>query len=132
MKRVATVVLALVMMLSLAACSSKPATVQDYLAKPEVKTQIDSMIDSLKGSGMDIEVTGEGNKLIYTYTFDEQIDASDAIKEALEDALSSQESTFQNVAKSIETEAKVSDPVVVVEYLNADGSELLVKEFKAE
>ena len=100
--------------------------------RPEVKTQIDSMIDSLKGSGMDIEVTGEGNKLIYTYTFDEQIDASDAIKEALEDALSSQESTFQNVAKSIETEAKVSDPVVVVEYLNADGSELLVKEFKAE
>lgn len=131
MKRVATILLALVVALSLVACGGKAATVEDYLSKPEVKAQMDAMSESLGSSGMQIKISGEGNKLIYDYTFDAQQDVPDELKTALEDAMTAQASVFSSIATTLKTEAKVSDPVVVVRYLNADGSLILEKEYTA-
>ena len=129
MKRVATVLLALVVALSLVACGGKAGPVEDYLSKPEVKAQMDAMSDSLGSSGMQIEISGEGNKLIYAYTFESQLDNLDEVKTALEDAMEAQASVFSSIATTLKTEAKVSEPVVVVRYLNADGSLILEKEY---
>lgn len=133
MKKLVAVVLSLVMALSIAACGGKAGSVQDYLNKPEVKSQLDDLIDQMKGMGMEMDVTGEDNKLIYTYKFDTQIDDADGtISAGLEEGIKSQEATFKNIAKSLKTEIKVKDPVVVIKYLNADGSELYSTEIAAD
>lgn len=133
MKKLVAVVLSLVMALSIAACGGKAGNVQDYLNKPEVKSQLDALIDSMKDAGMNMTVTGEDNKLIYTYTFETQLDDADGtISAGLEEGMKAQESTFKNIAKSLKDEIKVKDPVVVIKYLNADGSELYTVEYTAD
>lgn len=132
MKKAAAFILTFLMVISLVACSGKNPTVQDYLEQPEVKSQIETLCDQMANSGIDVKVTGEDNKLIYTYTFDVQVDDVEQAKSALEAGLASQEATFTNIAKTLKEEVKINDPIVVLEYLNADGSEILVQEFKAE
>lgn len=46
--------------------------------------------------------------------------------------MASQADTFKNVASSIKAAVEVENPVVVVRYLNADGSEIYSEEFAAE
>lgn len=133
MKKLAAVVLSLVMALSIAACGGKAGSVQDYLDKPEVKSQLDAALSALEGTGMNMTVSGEDNKLIYTYTFETQLDDADGtISAGLEEGMKAQESTFKNIAKSLKDEIKVKDPVVVIKYLNADGSEIYTVEYTAD
>ena len=95
-----------------------------------MQSEVESMKESLGDAGMAIEVTGEGNKLIYTYTFDQAVDV-DTVKEPLADSLESQASTFEQVAESLKEAVDVENPVVVVEYLNPDGSEIYSQQFTA-
>lgn len=134
MKKVVSVVLAMVMALSIAACGGKSGTVEDYLNKPEIKSQIDETIEAIEGSGMSMEVIGEGNKMIYSYKFETPIEDEvlDTAKATLEEGVKAQESIFKQAAKELETEGKVKDAVVVIQYLNADGSEIYTVEYKAE
>ena len=57
-------VLAALMAVSFAACSNSK-TIEDYVKSSEVQSQITELKEDLKDSGMDIEVKGEGDKLIY-------------------------------------------------------------------
>ncbi len=133
MKKLVAVVLSLVMALSIAACGGKAGSVQDYLDKPEVKSQLDATLSQLEGSGMSMTVTGEDNKLIYTYKFETQLDDADgSIKAGLEEGMASQEAAFKTIAKALKSEIKVKDPVVVIKYLNADDSELYTVEYTAD
>ena len=80
---------------------------------------------------MDISISGEDNKLIYTYTYSQNVDTSQ-MADTLKNAMASQADTFKNVASSIKAAVEVENPVVVVRYLNADGSEIYSEEFAAE
>lgn len=113
---------------SAADTSSKFASLEEYVNSPEMQSQLSTLTASMAKQGLDIKVTGEGNKLIYTYTFTkaQKVDAK-----ALSAALEKQSSTFENIASSLKLAANVENPVVVVRYLNADGSELVSREFKA-
>lgn len=107
-------------------------SIEDYLNMPEVKSQMDALIDSMSGMGMTIEVTGEGNKLIYSYYFDTQLDDVETVRAGLEEGIKAQEATFKTIAKSLKEEINVENPVVVIKYFNADGSELYTVEFTAD
>lgn len=111
---------------------AQTGSVEDYLNMPEVKAQLDALIDSMSGMGMTMEVTGEGNKLIYAYQFETQLDDVETIRAGLEEGIMSQEATFKAIARSLKEEINVENPVVVITYLNADGSELYTAEITAD
>ena len=110
--------------------TGKFATIQEYLNYPEVKQQMDTLIESMKNMGLNMKITGEGSKLIYTYQYTQQVPAETA--DALKTSLQTQAATMEAVATSLKAAVNVSSPVVVVKYLNADGTLLLSQEFQAK
>lgn len=111
--------------------SGKFATVADFANSSEVQSQLELQKKNLDGTGMDIAITGEDNKLIYTFTYLE-LENQEGMAEALEQGLESQKSTFVGVAKSIKLAVDVENPVVVVQYLDAKGDVIYSAEFTAD
>lgn len=132
--RVLALGLAVIMAISLAACAQKNgkfASVEDYLANEQVQEQLQTSIDSVKDMGMELAITGEGNKLIYTYTYATQIEAEN-VAEQLKAGLNAQAATFEGVASDLKDVVNVDNPVVVVTYVNKDGTVLHSQEFTAK
>lgn len=107
------------------------ASIEEYVNSDIMQAEINSMLDSVQEQGMKMEVKGEGNKLIYSYTYTE-MENEDGMKEALEAGLDSQKGTFVSVAQSLETIVDVENPVVVVEYIDANGTVIASREFAAD
>ncbi len=131
LKRLLAGVLAVLMALSLVACSSKYKTMQDYVNSSEVQEQIASVKEEVESAGMQIEVKGEGNKFIYVYTLDIN-DVPDEVASQLESGLTAQASTFEELAEALKQEVQVDNPVVVVQYVDSDGKEIYSQEFTAK
>ncbi len=131
LKRLLAGVLAVLMALSLVACSSKYKTMQDYVNSSEVQEQIASVKEEVESAGMQIEVKGEGNKFIYVYTLDIN-DVPDEVASQLESSLTAQASTFEELAEALKQEVQVDNPVVVVQYVDSDGKEIYSQEFTAK
>ena len=132
--KVFSLTLAILMVVSLAACAQnngKFASVEDYLANEQVQEQLQPSIDSVKNMGLDLKITGEGNKLIYTYTYATQLD-EDGVAEQLKEGLNAQASSFEGFASNVKDVINVDNPVVVVTYLNKDGTVLHTQEFTAK
>lgn len=106
-------------------------SVAEFAASDLIQDQLTSMKESLAEAGMDISITGEDNKLIYTFSYLE-IEKMDGMAEAIEEQLASQEETFKSVAKSIKAAVDVDDPVVVVTYVDANNEVIYSQEFPAE
>ena len=76
-----------------------------------------------------------GNILIYRFTLVEQLDLSDeSTKEVFVDALNSGldsfASTYETILNELRTELEMDDLVVRIEYFNADGSEIVTRDFE--
>lgn len=126
--RMIVCVLALVCMLSLAACGGK-MTVEDYVKSDAVQSQIDTLKSNL-GEGMDIDISAEGNKLVYTFTFGDLGDMdTETVSAALESGIEQQASTFETAASQLKAAVKADDVSVLVEYVTGDGTTLASKEF---
>lgn len=134
MKKLFAILLCFIMIFSLFACGAKVKTVEDYLKDKDVQSQMDTLKETMKNSGIDMEVKAEGNKLIYSYKYSDQIDEENlsAVKENLESGLEIQASVFDGILKTLKDEMKINDPSISVRYLNADGSEILTKEYKKQ
>lgn len=118
---------------SAAAADGKYASISDFVNSDEMQSQVASMQESLGESGLTMEISGEDNKLIYTYTYaDLSDDVVEAVAEGLEDALDEMADTFVGVASSLTETVNVENPVVVVCYKTSDGTVLCEKEFTAE
>ena len=111
--------------------SGKFATVAEFAKSSEVQTQLEAQKKSLDGSGMDIAITGEDNKLIYTFTYLE-MENQEGMAEALQQGLEAEKATFVSVAKTIKLAVDVDDPIVVVQYLDSKGDVIYSAEFTAE
>ena len=79
----------------------------------------------------ELDVTVEGNTLVYTYTYAQVIDSSlvDAVSQQLDETITNSSSTFTSVADTLEEESGIDGISVQVIYLNGDGTELLNKTF---
>lgn len=106
-------------------------SVAEFAESDLIQDQLTSMKESLAEAGMDIAITGEDNKLIYTFSYLE-IEQVDGMAEAIEEQLATQEDTFKAVAKSIKAAVDVDNPVVVVTYVDANGDVIYSQEFPAE
>ncbi len=103
------------------------SSMEDFVNSDEIQSQI----ASLQTDELGVTITGEGNKLIYTYTFAEGT-ATDGMAESLESAIQAQASTFQSIAATLAQAVDVENPVVVVTYQDSEGNEIYSAEFTAE
>ena len=112
--------------------TEKYASVEEFLADPAVKDQLETMMSSL-GDGMDITLTGEGDKLVYTFTFSEEVDI-EATKAAMEEQMNSDTfaTTFKGIAGTLPDAIDVANPSVVVTYNAVDGTEIYSQEYFPE
>ena len=112
-----------------AAVTGKFASIQEFIDSDIMQEQLQTQMSALEGSGMSMEITGEDNKLIYSFKIDDPDLSAVMDTAALESALESQASTFESVAGILPTAIEVENPVVVVRYLDSDGNELVAREF---
>lgn len=130
-KRIAALAVVTVMGLSMVACGKKYKSVEAYVNSPEVQKIISDAESEVSGMGMKIEVTADGDKMVYTYTY-ENIEKADGMEEQLESAMSAQDSTFQTTANEIKKVVKADHPSVVIEYVDCNGEMIYSKEYVAE
>lgn len=113
----------------------KYADIQAFLDDPTVKSQIDSMVEAMASSGgMNITVTAEGSKLVYTFTFDEFPEGTDmdSIAAQLEEGMADVSATFETIAEQLKSVVDEANPTVVVSYNAANGDTIYSKEFSAQ
>lgn len=104
----------------------EPATLEEWISSDSDAT---ATLEQM--STDELDVTVEGNTLVYTYTYTQVIDANlvDAVSQQLEDTINNSASTFTSVADMLEEESGIDGVNVKVVYLNGDGTELLNKTF---
>lgn len=122
-------IMALIASLCFTACGKKGGkaeTLESYCKdNPEVQSQIDqAMADS------NVKVEIKDNEIIYTFDlstmegFTEEAAKSDAVKSALENALTQAGGTFGNISKNIEESTEITGVTTTVNY--TWGDEVLV------
>lgn len=117
---------------SSAAANGLFATVADFVNSEAMQTQLESMKSDVEEMGMSIDVTGEDNKLIYTFTYADLGDTDvEALSESLASAVDQMADTYESIAAALAEMVGVDNPTVVVKYVTADGAELCAKEFTA-
>lgn len=107
-----------------------------YISDPTVKASLDQAIKSAAGSGMTIDITAEGNTLIYKYTYKQQMSSDsvpvETLKQSLETAMNSQKDQMQNFANQIGNVVEETPAIISLQYIDADGTPLYEKEFIAQ
>lgn len=113
--------------------SSGEATVlEELVADPSMQ----QMAEQMSNDQYTAELLAEnGNILIYRFTLVEQIDLSDeSVSEvfvgALNSGLDSLTSTYDSILDSLRNELGMDDLIIRIEYLNADGNEILTRDFE--
>lgn len=105
------------------------ASAEDFAASDEIQKQMETFREGLTGD-MQAEVSGEGNKLTYTFQYGDIGDFDrNTLVVALKRAAESMESTFADVAAALGEGMAIADPVVEVVYLDAEGEVLYSREF---
>lgn len=109
---------------------------EEYISDPTVKASLDQAIKSAAGSGMTIDITAEGNTLIYKYTYKQQMSSDsvpvETLKQSLETAMNSQKDQMQNFANQIGNVVEETPAIISLQYIDADGTPLYEKEFIAQ
>lgn len=109
---------------------------EEYISDPTVKASLDQAIKSAAGSGMTIDITAEGNTLIYKYTYNQQMSSDsvpvETLKQSLETAMNSQKDQMQNFANQIGNVVEETPAIISLQYIDADGTPLYEKEFIAQ
>lgn len=130
---VITVVMAVSMVLAMTACGATPEEkLKSFIESETFQSQIDSYKSSF-GSTLDVDVKADENKLIYEFTYKSQIEDDDVevMKEQLDTTFEANAATYEDIANELKSELKIEDPVVVIQALNADGTTIYEKSFKA-
>lgn len=109
-------------------------TVEEYLNSDEVQSALETLKQSLEGSGMMVEVKAENNTLIYQYKYDNvaMADITDEAKQTLETGLEENKTTFESVAKSLLEETNAENPTVKISYITSDDQIIIEKEYTAQ
>ena len=133
MKRILGMILAVCVALGCAACGNggakKPyASVEEFVNSPDVQDQLQEASEQYQADGLTITAAAQGDKLVFTYTVSTQVDAATTIP-ALEMEFDAQASSFNTVIDQMREQIDVENPSIVLRYVNADGSEILSREF---
>ena len=130
-KKIVVLAAVAAMGLSMIACGKKYSSVADYVKSDEVQSVIDQMSSTLDGTGMSLDITAKGDKMVYSYKYDDLVKA-DGMEESLENAISAEDATFQETANELKKLVKADSPSVVIEYVDANGDVIFTREYVAE
>lgn len=119
-----------VLAMGLTACggNGKYATMKDYVESDAAQNELKSIPTD---SSMEISLTAEGDKLVYTYKFT-QIEKSDEIAAALEQGIKDQEDTFYDTAKVLKSVVNVKNPIVTIRYIDKNDNVIFSRDFEAK
>lgn len=103
-------------------------TLEDYFNTQEMQKQLQQAKDSVKDSGLSVDVEVSGNTITYIYQYD-SITYSDELRDSLEKAMEGQEATLEAMADGIRKQVKIDSITMVYEYRDCDGKLIYSKEF---
>lgn len=116
------VLLSLVLIIAMTACSSSPKTIEEYINKDkEAQEQVQQAADQ---AGLTVDF--KGNDVIYTYDLSsienvtEEVIKSDIMVDQLTSTLESTGDTFSGLCKQLEEESKIEGIQIVVNYTYGD------------
>ena len=110
----------------------KYTTVEDMVNSDAMQSQMESMKEQFGDIGAALDITGEGNKLIYTFTYDDLGDQdAESISDLLEATMEQMASVFEGIATGLSEQVVAGDVSVVVTYKTSDGVELFSQEYFA-
>lgn len=130
-KKIVVLAAVAAMGLSMIACGKKYSSVADYVKSDEVKEVLSTFETQLAGTGMSIDITADGDKMVYTYKFDD-IEKSAEMTSALEESIKAEDATFQDTANEIKKVVKAKSPSVVIEYVDMNDEVIFSKEYTAK
>ena len=110
---------------------NKFASMEAYADSGMMKAMYSGLIENLAADNVDLSITGEDNRLVFTYTYNNFINSDEPV-EMLSSNLDAQESSFQSMAASLKQFVEVENPVVVIVALDQNGEEMFTREFTEE
>lgn len=96
------------------------ASVQEYIDAQ--KDEIDEAIKQNEDSGMSMEVTADGDTLIYRYVYNTAIPVTQAVVDTFNSSLDTYKTQFNAILSEMERVIDVKEPAVKLLYENPDGS----------
>ena len=111
------------------AAAGKYASIEEIIQIPEFQNQLNSLRSSVSSMGVDLRVRAEGSTLVYEYQLAETV--SDERKQYLMTQMNSADgvTTFTNIVKELKNRTTVSNPTVIVRYLDKDGRTAVEKTY---
>ncbi len=106
-------------------------SMEAFLEGEEMQSSIAADKSVLEGSGLSLEVTSQGDQLIYTYTYAQALEVESS-REILKQGIESEQEAFQEILDNVKAEVNIEKPVLVIRYLNPDGSEIYSHTFTVE
>lgn len=105
---------------------------EEFLATPEAQSYAEEFTDDTYAVELDSE---NGNILVFRFILKDQVDLSDStIKDqfvaAMDQSLEAQSSTMSSMVAALASIIGEDDLVIRFQYLNADDSEIFVKDFE--
>ena len=107
---------------------NKFVDVEEYLSDPSVRTEIEAQLNA-GDSGTRVEVSADGNTLIYSAYLAEQLTASDPkqhgeITKALAESCTANADVYLQLTEDLKTVVDADAIAVRICYYNADGTQL--------
>lgn len=123
----------MVLAMGLTACgdgkvNGKYATMKAYVESDEAQAELKSVPTD---DSMEISLTADGNKMIYTYKFT-QIEKTDEMAALLEAGLKDQETVFYNTATALKRVVNIDKPIVTVRYIDKNDKVIFSRDFEAK
>ncbi len=96
------------------------ASVQEYLDAQA--DQIEAAKKQIEGSGMSMDITADGDTLVYHYIYDTEVPVNDETTASFEASLDDYKTQFDAILGEMEQLIDVAEPAVKLVYENPDGS----------
>ena len=108
-------------------------TMEEYVQSDLVQLQLKNLREMTDPDILEVEISGQENKLIYTYIYKDIYDVDEkafveAVRSYLDDKDLSEK--YASMANLLKTLVEVEDPVIVLKYIAEDGTELYSKEYR--
>ena len=108
-------------------------TMEEYVQSDLVQLQLKNLREMTDPDILEVEISGQENRLIYTYIYKDIYDVDEkafveAVRSYLDDKDLSEK--YASMANLLKTLVEVEDPVIVLKYIAEDGTELYSKEYR--
>lgn len=106
-------------------------SMEEYASSDLVQNILNSTLEEYKTDEIGFAIRGEGNRLIYEYTY-KTLAMTEEMPPVLEEELEKQADALQSVADSLKDVVNVEQPTVVVRYLDMNGAQIAAREYTAQ